>query len=261
MDDTTHPLVRLGELQLDKFEEGTEEVVPSRYRAKNIRAIDCSLDHYLSLPSSLLTTLGIVDTFLGYFLDKGQEDRAWEIMNDFKLSIQDPEFWEASRAHFVSLVKYDAKTLPRPLRNWLNSHSQEERSREESEDIYNFSRTLRRKGSKQALEDHPITRGLMTTSELGVKALHSITKNPQRRHTSIRDKARLYWMSHQLWRMTPQARRAYMNLTEKEERSLRTVDNLPLSEEPVILDYSPDRNSFTTQRGNSTFPSLVLMKP
>jgi hypothetical protein len=182
-------------------------------------------------------------------------------MNDFKSSIQAPEFWEASRAHFVSLVKHDAKTLPRPLRRWLNNHSKVEHSREESEDIYNFSRTLRKGGGEQALKNHPITRNLMTGSESGVKALNSIIKDPQPIYTSNRDSARKYWMSHQLWRMTPQARRAYMGLTEKEERSLRTVDKLSVGEAPVILDYIPDRTKFITKGMSATFSSLVLIKP
>ncbi len=198
-----------------------------------------------------LNTIGaIMET-----LEKANETKkALEVFEDFHDSITAPEgnFLIASQNHFIRSIKQDTKQMPRPLKKFLNEHD----SKMNLEQATGMHRYLQ--GRKEETKDFLDFLSSSAEGEV-IRSKLNLRKDPKIHVHDPKTLARKYWLSHQLWRMTPQARRACAGLSEKVERDLRKKERLPVIDDPPIKDYNPAREKFTDREEREIMKSLPLI--
>lgn len=241
--------------QFDPNPEWADETLSHFEKATGVRLslfVDISKLDKQILATSLIESLDTITRIVGTLEEANQASIADEVIEDFRSSITAPpigSFFVASQNHFIRSIKQDTKHMPRPLRKFLNEHG----STMSVEQATGMHRYLRgeEEGTNEFLE-------FLSNSAEGevIRAKLTLRRASDAGGPDPRALARKYWMSLQLWRMTPQARRACMGLSEKSEQDLRRKEHLPVAEEPPIIEYNPARRRFIDRQGKETMRSL-----
>jgi len=203
------------------------------------------------LKHSLKRAFQIINAYAMKYEQAGKEELAQRVKDDFVSGASNLQFARACIHHGDFLLRERNKAIAKTIKGFSELPAGTDFSgRHISQFIHDILRNDTHEGISEILAKHPKARLRMTESPEGIKNLSQlldIGTQSTLEHTlkelssdpeSIPNKdplhkARMCWISHQLWRMSNSARTSFMGLTKRQN------DRLKDAKEDALFTLSP----------------------